>query len=191
MGRDTVQLKTAVTTISHEYLLEFTSEYGISEALHPKLPSPKDRIVDFPEGKVGVYTKFFEFANFRLPLSQFLFDILSYYQIHLSQLSVIGAAKQEAGEKYPSMLYQVIRFPKKLKQPLLLGGREGVPDYCGLAHKCSEGWDASQEYVFPGGCDDTEHTSHPNLETARSTTLLSRVEPQILPGRRGVSYVSS
>nr|GEU93755.1 hypothetical protein [Tanacetum cinerariifolium] len=91
--RDTVQLETAVSTISHEYLLEFTSEYDISEALHPELPGPEDRIVDFPKGKVGVYTKFFEFANFRLPLSQFLFDILGYYQIHLSQLSVIGAAK--------------------------------------------------------------------------------------------------
>nr|GEW84211.1 transposase (putative), gypsy type [Tanacetum cinerariifolium] len=28
-----------------------TSEYGISEALHPELPSLEDRIVDFPEGK--------------------------------------------------------------------------------------------------------------------------------------------
>nr|GFB77956.1 hypothetical protein [Tanacetum cinerariifolium] len=51
MSRDTVQLETAVSTISQEYLLEFTSEYGISEALHPKLPGPEDRIVDFPEGK--------------------------------------------------------------------------------------------------------------------------------------------
>nr|GEV61776.1 hypothetical protein [Tanacetum cinerariifolium] len=93
MVRDSVQLETAVNTISHEYLLEFTSEYGISEMLHPKLPGPGDRIVDFPEGKVGVYTRFFEFANFRLLLSQFLFDVLGYYQIHLSQLSVIGAAK--------------------------------------------------------------------------------------------------
>nr|GEU56878.1 hypothetical protein [Tanacetum cinerariifolium] len=93
MGRDTVQLETAVSTISQEYLLEFTSEYGISEALHSELPGPEDRMVDFPEGKVGVYTKFFEFANFRLPLSQFLFDILGYYQIHLSQLSITGAAK--------------------------------------------------------------------------------------------------
>nr|GEX18708.1 transposase (putative), gypsy type [Tanacetum cinerariifolium] len=64
MVRDSVQLETAVNTISHEYLLEFTSEYGISEMLQPELPGPGDRIVDFPEGK-----------------------------IHLSQLSVIGAAK--------------------------------------------------------------------------------------------------
>nr|GEY75693.1 transposase (putative), gypsy type [Tanacetum cinerariifolium] len=93
MGRDTIQLETAVSTISQEHLLEFTSEYGISEDLHPELPGPKERIVDFPEGKVSVYTKFFEFANFRLPISQFLFDILGHYKIHLSQLLVIGATK--------------------------------------------------------------------------------------------------
>nr|GEW47040.1 probable cyclic nucleotide-gated ion channel 20, chloroplastic [Tanacetum cinerariifolium] len=87
---DTVQLETAVSTISQEYLLEFTSEYGISENLHPELPGSEERIVDFLEGKVGVYTKFFEFANFRLPLSQFLFDILGHYQIHLSQLKRPG-----------------------------------------------------------------------------------------------------
>nr|GEW29146.1 RNA-directed DNA polymerase, eukaryota, reverse transcriptase zinc-binding domain protein [Tanacetum cinerariifolium] len=102
-----------------------SSEYSILKALHPELPGPEDRIVDFPEGKVGVYTKFFEFANFRLPLSQFLFDILGYYQIHLSQLFVIGTAKggclsAEAWEKYPTMLYQALRFPQKLEQPLLL-----------------------------------------------------------------------
>nr|GEZ72702.1 hypothetical protein [Tanacetum cinerariifolium] len=51
MVRDIVQLETAVNTISHEYLLEFTSEYGIPEMLHPKLPGPGDRIVDFPQGK--------------------------------------------------------------------------------------------------------------------------------------------
>nr|GEW67313.1 hypothetical protein [Tanacetum cinerariifolium] len=78
MGRDTIQLETAVNTISYEYLLEFTSEYGIPKTLHPKLPGPEDRIVDFPEGKVGVYTRFFEFANFRFPLSQFLFDVLGW-----------------------------------------------------------------------------------------------------------------
>ncbi|GKA87726.1 hypothetical protein Tco_0809490 [Tanacetum coccineum] len=89
MGRDTIQLEDAVSTISQEYLLEFSSEYFIPENLHPELPSPGDRIVDFPKGKIGVYTKKIEFANFRIPISQFLFDILGYYQIHLSQLSVI------------------------------------------------------------------------------------------------------
>nr|GEW43622.1 reverse transcriptase domain-containing protein [Tanacetum cinerariifolium] len=60
--------KIASTSFAHlskqEYLLEFTFEYGIPEALHRELPGPEDRIVDFPEGK-----------------------------ILLSQLSVIGVAK--------------------------------------------------------------------------------------------------
>ncbi|GKA98962.1 hypothetical protein Tco_0826899, partial [Tanacetum coccineum] len=68
MGRDTIQLEDAVSTISQEYLLEFTFEYGIPKDLHPELPGPEETIVDFPEGKVGVYTKFFEFPNYRIPL---------------------------------------------------------------------------------------------------------------------------
>nr|GEX94777.1 hypothetical protein [Tanacetum cinerariifolium] len=52
MDRDTIQLETVVSTISQEYLLEFTFEYGISEDLHPELPGPEERIADFPEGLV-------------------------------------------------------------------------------------------------------------------------------------------
>nr|GEY07615.1 hypothetical protein [Tanacetum cinerariifolium] len=47
MGRDTIQLEIAVSTISQEYLPEFTYEYDISEDLHPELPGPEERIVDF------------------------------------------------------------------------------------------------------------------------------------------------
>nr|GEY30844.1 hypothetical protein [Tanacetum cinerariifolium] len=60
MGRDTIQLENAVSTISHEYLLEFTSEYGISESLHLELPGPEDLIMEFPKGKewiVLIFTK--------------------------------------------------------------------------------------------------------------------------------------
>nr|GEU95130.1 hypothetical protein [Tanacetum cinerariifolium] len=49
MGRDTIQLENVVSTISQEYLLEFTSEYGIPESLHPELLGPEDPIVEFPE----------------------------------------------------------------------------------------------------------------------------------------------
>nr|GEW07227.1 hypothetical protein [Tanacetum cinerariifolium]GEW22655.1 hypothetical protein [Tanacetum cinerariifolium]GEW22660.1 hypothetical protein [Tanacetum cinerariifolium] len=64
MGRDTIGFEDTVSTISKEYLLEFTSEYGIPESLHPELPSPEEPIVEFPDDKVSVYTKFFEFANY-------------------------------------------------------------------------------------------------------------------------------
>nr|GEX64901.1 transposase (putative), gypsy type [Tanacetum cinerariifolium] len=120
MGRGIVQLETVVSTISQEYLLEFTSEYGIPKGLHPEFPWPEDMIVDFPEGKIGVYTKFFEFANFRIPISQFLFDIFGYYQIHLSQLSVIGAAKVSHFEINYMDLFNLIspRNPTKVKTGL-------------------------------------------------------------------------
>ncbi|GJR82207.1 hypothetical protein Tco_0152992 [Tanacetum coccineum] len=115
MVRDTIQLETAVSTISQEGLVEFTSEYDITEDLHPELPGPRDRIVDFPKGKVGVYTKFFEFANFRIPISQFLFDILGHYQIHLSQLSIIGAAKVSHFKINYMDLFNLIKAPNPTK----------------------------------------------------------------------------
>ncbi|GKE77841.1 hypothetical protein Tco_1543961, partial [Tanacetum coccineum] len=43
--------------------------------------------------KIGLYTKFFDYANFRLPLSTFLVDVLRHFRINISQLFVIGAAK--------------------------------------------------------------------------------------------------
>ncbi|GJS54918.1 hypothetical protein Tco_0628280 [Tanacetum coccineum] len=49
--RDTIQFEDAVSTISQEYLLEFSLEYFIPENLHPELPGPEDHIIDFPEGK--------------------------------------------------------------------------------------------------------------------------------------------
>ncbi|GJZ07887.1 hypothetical protein Tco_0542170 [Tanacetum coccineum] len=59
MGRDTIKLENAVSTISKEYLLEFTSKYGIPEDLHPEMPGPEDTIVDFPKGKVDVDERVF------------------------------------------------------------------------------------------------------------------------------------
>ncbi|GJX18925.1 hypothetical protein Tco_0221602, partial [Tanacetum coccineum] len=49
---DTIQLEGAVSTISGEYLLEFTTKYGIPKNLHPEVPGLGETIVDFPEGKV-------------------------------------------------------------------------------------------------------------------------------------------
>ncbi|GKE23802.1 hypothetical protein Tco_1435314 [Tanacetum coccineum] len=71
----------------------FCSNFHIPEEVHPQLPSRNQTIHEMPAGKIGLYTRFFEFANFRLPLSSFLVDILRYYRIHISQLSVIAAAK--------------------------------------------------------------------------------------------------
>ncbi|GKE77012.1 hypothetical protein Tco_1543132, partial [Tanacetum coccineum] len=58
-----LQLTDFTSEITDEELREFTSEYYIPFALHPVVPAASASITDFPEGKVGVYTRFFEFAN--------------------------------------------------------------------------------------------------------------------------------
>ena len=62
--------------------MDYCSDFYIPEGVHPKLPDPNASIADFPVGKVGVYTRFFEFANQRVPLSQILCDVLAYYELH-------------------------------------------------------------------------------------------------------------
>ncbi|GKB51640.1 gypsy type transposase [Tanacetum coccineum] len=67
--------------------------YNIPAELRLEVPDRNSTIKDSPEGKIGMYTHFIEFANYRIRLSKFLLCVLEYYQINLSQLSVIGAAK--------------------------------------------------------------------------------------------------
>ena len=88
-----LKLTDFTSEITDEELLEFTSEYYIPTALHSEVPAATACVADFPRGKVGVYTRFFEFANQRVPLSLFLCDILNFYTLHISQLHCIGAAK--------------------------------------------------------------------------------------------------
>ncbi|GJY37759.1 hypothetical protein Tco_0424123 [Tanacetum coccineum] len=71
----------------------FGHKFHIPDDVHPQLPSPNQTIHEMPAGKIDVYTRFFEYANFRLPLSTFLVNVLRHYRINLSQLSVIAAAK--------------------------------------------------------------------------------------------------
>ncbi|GKB38099.1 hypothetical protein Tco_0883041 [Tanacetum coccineum] len=71
----------------------FCEKFYIPEETHPVLPHRGDRMQERPAGKIGLYTRFFDFANFRLPLSAFLVDVLRHFRINISQLFIIGAAK--------------------------------------------------------------------------------------------------
>ncbi|GJX33470.1 hypothetical protein Tco_0243325 [Tanacetum coccineum] len=46
-----------------------------------------------PLGNLDCILRFFDYANFRLPLSTFLVDVLRHFRINISQLSVTGEAK--------------------------------------------------------------------------------------------------
>ncbi|GKE24401.1 hypothetical protein Tco_1435913, partial [Tanacetum coccineum] len=79
------KLEDAVSTISQEYLLEFTSKYGIPESLHLELPGLEDTIMDFPEGKN------------REPLSE---DILE------------ATTQRDTGRYYPKRYWELL--PKEI-----------------------------------------------------------------------------
>ncbi|GKD39537.1 hypothetical protein Tco_1259744 [Tanacetum coccineum] len=81
------------STLTQTALDAFCQKCHIPDIVHPELPGPNQNIHNSPAGKIGVYTRFFDFANFRIPLSRFLVDVLEYFSINLSQLSVIAAAK--------------------------------------------------------------------------------------------------
>nr|GEV62679.1 hypothetical protein [Tanacetum cinerariifolium] len=63
------------------------------EEVHPVLPNQNDTMNERPARKIGLYTRLFDYANFRLPFSTFLIDVLRHFRINISQLSVIGATK--------------------------------------------------------------------------------------------------
>ncbi|GJX31531.1 hypothetical protein Tco_0241386 [Tanacetum coccineum] len=71
----------------------FCEKFHILEEVLPVLPGRGDTMHERPARKIGLYTRFFDFANFRLPLSTFFVVILRHFCINISQLSVIGAAK--------------------------------------------------------------------------------------------------
>nr|GEW04334.1 transposase (putative), gypsy type [Tanacetum cinerariifolium] len=82
-------IKSVLTQSALDALCE---RFHIPGVVHPELPGRNDKILNSHAGKIGVYSRFSDFSNYRVPLSQFLVDVLDYFQINLSQLSVIAAA---------------------------------------------------------------------------------------------------
>nr|GEU84461.1 hypothetical protein [Tanacetum cinerariifolium] len=68
-------------------------KFHIPKEVHPVLPKQNDTMHERPAGKIRLYTRLFDYANFRLPLSTFLVDVHRHFRINISQLFVIGAAK--------------------------------------------------------------------------------------------------
>nr|GFB11952.1 hypothetical protein [Tanacetum cinerariifolium] len=79
--------------LSQSALDVLCEKFHIPDTVHPELTGHNDRIRNSPTGKICVYSQFFDFSNYQISLSQFLVDILEYFRINLSQLSIITATK--------------------------------------------------------------------------------------------------
>ncbi|GJR11962.1 hypothetical protein Tco_0794614 [Tanacetum coccineum] len=79
--------------LTQEHLNAICAKYFVPEEVHPQLPSPDATMHERPTGKVGMYTRFFDYANYRIPFSTFFVSVLTHFRIPFSQLSVFGSAK--------------------------------------------------------------------------------------------------
>ncbi|MFS7986758.1 hypothetical protein Hanom_Chr11g01014061 [Helianthus anomalus] len=68
-------------------------EYNIRPEWNPVLPSKEDMAFLLKEGKITLFSDFFKFCNFRLPITKFCKSVLDYYPIHISQLHPSGLVK--------------------------------------------------------------------------------------------------
>ncbi|GJZ80449.1 pol polyprotein [Tanacetum coccineum] len=79
--------------LTQEHLDAICAKYFVPEEVHPQLPSSDATMHERPAGKVGMYTRFFDYANYRIPFSTFFVSVLTHFRIPFSQLSVFGSAK--------------------------------------------------------------------------------------------------
>ncbi|GKE12369.1 hypothetical protein Tco_1415920, partial [Tanacetum coccineum] len=79
--------------MTREMVESFCNNYYIPDEVHPTAPGWDRTITQFPEGKVGVYTRLFDYCGYRIPLTKFFVAVLKYFRIHISQLSPFGAAR--------------------------------------------------------------------------------------------------
>ncbi|GKB86623.1 hypothetical protein Tco_0958895 [Tanacetum coccineum] len=79
--------------LTQEHLDSVCIKYFVPEEVHPQLPGPDNTMHERPSGKVGMYTRFFDYANYRIPFSNFFVSVLVHFRIPFSQLSVFGSAK--------------------------------------------------------------------------------------------------
>ncbi|GJW90599.1 hypothetical protein Tco_0168152 [Tanacetum coccineum] len=79
--------------LTQEHLDAICAKYFVPEEVHPQLTSPDATMHERPAGKVGMYTRFFDYANYRIPFSTFFVSVLTHFCVPFSQLSVFGSAK--------------------------------------------------------------------------------------------------
>ncbi|GJZ04260.1 gypsy type transposase [Tanacetum coccineum] len=92
-----IQVMRCITSLkcvlTQEHFDAICTKYFVPEEVHPQLPSPDATMHERPAGKVGMYTRFFDYANYRISFSTFFVSVLTHFRILFSQLSVFGSAK--------------------------------------------------------------------------------------------------
>nr|GEX55678.1 hypothetical protein [Tanacetum cinerariifolium] len=97
MGCTIKSLKSVLTQPVLDALCE---NYHIHGAVHPQLHGRHDKIRNSHTDKIGVYSRYFYFANYRIPLSEFLveMDLFAFIR-HTDLTKVKGAVNDDVNER--------------------------------------------------------------------------------------------
>ncbi|KAJ0736157.1 hypothetical protein HanPI659440_Chr11g0440381 [Helianthus annuus] len=90
-GKD--NLADSVSVLTQRQLDKFIREYRIPLDLYPVLPSEREAIYPFRQGKFPFYTRVCNFANCRVPFSRFLIKVLQFFRVHISQVNPFGLSR--------------------------------------------------------------------------------------------------
>ncbi|GJY03020.1 hypothetical protein Tco_0361172 [Tanacetum coccineum] len=80
--------------LTQKALDAFCTKFHIPDEMHPVLPNQNDTMHERTAGKIGLFTKFFDYANFRLPLSTFLVDVLRHVRFLMRVVVVFKRNKK-------------------------------------------------------------------------------------------------
>ncbi|GKE17784.1 hypothetical protein Tco_1425361, partial [Tanacetum coccineum] len=86
-------ITTQTSELSQEEFNDFLALYPVPSEYRVILPKSNQTVFDAPPGYVGLYTHSFSLANLRLPLTEFFYEVLKYFQVHILRLNPFGCAK--------------------------------------------------------------------------------------------------
>ncbi|GKC96699.1 hypothetical protein Tco_1162141 [Tanacetum coccineum] len=72
----TLTITSLKCVLTQEHLDAICAKYFVPEEVHPQLPSSDATMHERPSGKIGMYTRFFDYANYRIPFSTFSMSVL-------------------------------------------------------------------------------------------------------------------
>ncbi|MFS7993329.1 hypothetical protein Hanom_Chr12g01092781 [Helianthus anomalus] len=112
-------------------------EYGIRAEWNPVLPSKTDTTFPLEKGKITLFSDFFKFCNFRLPIIKFCKSVLDHYPLHISQLHLFGLVKLRQFEfactalgYIPELIVFRAFFVLVWKSPFFTFDRRGIDISC-------------------------------------------------------------
>ncbi|GKB10453.1 hypothetical protein Tco_0844376 [Tanacetum coccineum] len=80
-------------TLTKDELSQLVTDYDIPQDVRVLLPKRSQTILDAPLGFVGLYTYHFTLSNIRLPIPEFICEVLNYFKVHIFHFNIFGMVK--------------------------------------------------------------------------------------------------